>query len=392
MKTSILTGLLIVIAATSSLQASDRATWGEVKRGLRSADPLPGKMAVPQITVMTRNLYLGTDIDPVVEALASGDPQRIAQAVTAAWNNILANDFATRAQGLADEIQRHQPDVIGLQEVTTFTFLTSPPPGLPPVIDYLGLLLWELQQRGLAYYPAVSIENLRVPLPVPLGPSVGVIEYADREVILARADVIASNPQAGSYGAFVDIPGILQVKRGWVAVDAAIGGQGVRVMSTHLETRSFTPIQEAQAAELIGIAAPSSLPVILLGDFNSGPRAGGETGTQTYPMLLEAGFVDVWPRANPPADGFTCCHDELLGNPSVAFDRRIDLILVRDGRRTAPRSTVVAASHAQVVGDELAVLARYGLWPSDHAGVVASLRLPPAGRHPDTGGLAATGR
>ena len=330
---------------------------------------------VPQIKVMTRNLYLGTDIDPLVGALASGNPGLIAAASTQAWNNIAATDFLNRSGALADEIAAANPDLVGLQEATRFVLATQ---GGPVVIDFVGILLAQLQARGAVYMPVSSIQNIAVTLPVP---GIGLLDYSDSEVILARSDVLTTNSQSGQYGVFVAIPGVLEIRRSWVSVDAGIGGQMVRVISTHLETSSYPPVQEAQAAELIGIAAAAELPVVLVGDFNSGPRISGGTGTQTYPLLVDAGFIDVWSRANKRADGFTCCHAELLDNPVADFNRRIDLILVRDASRTAPQATVVANARAEVVGADAAVLGAYGLWPSDHGGVVGSFRLPPAGRN-----------
>jgi hypothetical protein len=52
--------------------------------------------------VMTRNLYLGADLDPVITALAAG--QSPVPAASSAWATVQATDFPTRAIALADEI------------------------------------------------------------------------------------------------------------------------------------------------------------------------------------------------------------------------------------------------------------------------------------------------
>src|SRR2546427_5415495 len=69
------------------------------------------------ITVMTRNLYIGADVDQVIGALASPDPNDDVPALLAAIAVLQRTDFPTRAGALADEIARARPHVVGLQEV-----------------------------------------------------------------------------------------------------------------------------------------------------------------------------------------------------------------------------------------------------------------------------------
>ena len=52
---------------------------------------------------------------------------------------------------------------------------------------------------------------------------------------------------------------------------------------------------------------------------------------------------------------------------AAGFDHRIDLIFSKPALR---------ALKGQVVGKRLSDRAANGLWPSDHAGVVLTLRLP----------------
>ena len=69
----------------------------------------------PKLTVLTRNIYQGTDLTNVVTATTF--PGFVA-AVTQDWGNVVATDFPARARALAAEVRQVRPDVIGLQEVS----------------------------------------------------------------------------------------------------------------------------------------------------------------------------------------------------------------------------------------------------------------------------------
>ncbi len=79
------------------------------------------------VNTMTRNLYLGADLGPAI-----GAPSL--EAFVAANGQILrevtANNFPLRARGLAQEILRTKPDLVGLQEVALWR---TAPPSLEPV-------------------------------------------------------------------------------------------------------------------------------------------------------------------------------------------------------------------------------------------------------------------
>ena len=64
-------------------------------------------------TVMTRNLYLGADLNPIFFAIASGDPELIGQATFLVYENALASNIPGRAAVIAQEIAANQPEVIG---------------------------------------------------------------------------------------------------------------------------------------------------------------------------------------------------------------------------------------------------------------------------------------
>ena len=156
-------------------------------------------------------------------------------------------------------------------------------------------------------------------------------------------------------------------------MDAQVRGTRFRFVSTHLDgdCLPFTSaIQQAQAAEILAGPADTDLPVVLAGDLNS-PADG--TGV-TYDSLLATGFSDAWTDAGS-GPGLTCCQADDVLNAVSALDRRIDVVLFRAG--TPPRGILspMTATAAEVVGDVPGDRTPSGLWPSDHAGVVATLRL-----------------
>jgi len=70
---------------------------------------------------------------------------------------------------------------------------------------------------------------------------------------------------------------------------------------------------------------------------------------------------------SPATDpGFTCCFDALVTDENATLDSRIDLVVV---------DKEVDAKWTDVVGEELSDMTASGLWPSDHAGVVARLKI-----------------
>ncbi|MEJ2104624.1 MAG: hypothetical protein P8X47_08615, partial [Ignavibacteriaceae bacterium] len=71
----------------------------------------------------------------------------------------------------------------------------------------------------------------------------------------------------------------------------------------------------------------------------------------------------------------TASHDPDLRNTTVKLDHRIDFIMVRSNVWLFNRQ-VIGPVLAFVVGDELRDMTPSGLWPSDHAGVIARLQIP----------------
>lgn len=304
-----------------------------------------------QITVETRNLFVGFD----AAALLSG-------AITPAdaWATILASDPAGRAERWADEIAEAQPDVVGLQEASLFRTgpLLDPAPATTVAFDFVTLLVDALAERSLTYVPIATVENLEAEVPV--GPPYLIdVRLTDRDVLLVRVDpqtgrLNVLDAQTGNYSASLTVGGIT-LTRGWVSTDVKLHGRIVHIVNTHLEAFA-EPVRFAQASELLAGLGANLGPTILIGDFNSGPPA----PSPTY-GLLTGQFDDVWSTVGQ-GPGLTCCHDDLT--TAIPYDQRIDLVLVRGG---------VSPVSAHVIGDVPG--ANFPFFPSDHAGVVATVEI-----------------
>ena len=84
-----------------------------------SAEPMNRNETNGPIVAMTRNMYIGADVDRVIAALSglSGEDPQVALA--AVLQEFVVTDLPTRLGALAEEIARERPHVVGLQEVST---------------------------------------------------------------------------------------------------------------------------------------------------------------------------------------------------------------------------------------------------------------------------------
>jgi len=88
--------------------------------------------------------------------------------------------------------------------------------------------------------------------------------------------------------------------------------------------------------------------------------------------------VDTWTRNINPFEGNGLTNAESyfdLTDPTRVFDQRIDFIFARNNIPFLDEPAIGPVV-ATVVGDAQRDRTRSGLWPSDHAGIVARLYLP----------------
>jgi endonuclease/exonuclease/phosphatase family metal-dependent hydrolase len=337
------------------------------------------------VGTMTRNLYLGADLTP---AITAETPEEFVAANGQILREVTANDFPTRAEGLADEILDARPDLVGLQEVALwrtapvdFEVLTKGPSATTVRYDYLQELLAELNQ-GKPSYEVVVVQDefdLEAPADEDGDPATGPMgadingRLTMRDVILARrgAGVQTWNEQGANFNTLLTVPILngtssLTIKRGWTATDAKVrGSHPFRFVNTHLE--AFQPlIRAAQAGELVAPTGPatSDLPVVLLGDLNSDDDTVEGEDRLAYEALLAAGMVE-----RSTNDPLSCCLKSSLlavgkGGSEADFDHQVDHVMTRDPEEITLKSSSV--SGIQPVN---------GFWNSDHAGLFSALRF-----------------
>jgi endonuclease/exonuclease/phosphatase family metal-dependent hydrolase len=381
---------------------------------------LPGAAAAKQkqgnkgkghvVNVMTRNLYLGADLAPAISASGLG---AFTEATGQILREVTANDFPVRAKGLAQEILKKKPDLVGLQEVALWR---TGPPSLEPFLntaavptastvryDYLKELLAQLNKgssgkgkgkgkakaKGKVHYKvAVSQDEFDFEAPADEngqpgdGPN-GAIPNAEingrltmRDVILVRtgSGVTFKHPRSGHFSHLltVTLSGVsLNVTRGWTAIDAKVrGSKTFRFVNTHLEAfddaGQVPSIRALQAAELVAPGGPATtkLPVVLVGDLNSDDDTVEPGDQQAYRALLEAGM-----RERSTNDPLGCCLKSSLlaegaGGSVTDFDHQVDHVMTRDPEIVKLKSSSVTG--LQPVN---------GFWDSDHAGLFSSLRF-----------------
>jgi endonuclease/exonuclease/phosphatase family metal-dependent hydrolase len=346
-----------------------------------------------EVRVMTRNLYLGADLTPAIEAQ---NREAFIEANGKILRDVTANNFPVRAKGLAKEILDKKPDLVGLQEAALWR---TGPPSLEPLLntgakptatavryDYLKELLARLNKGKKRYRVAVVQDEFDFEAPanengLPNDGPNGVIKDAEvngrltmRDAILIRlgAGVTFKHKRMGHFANLlvVKVSGVnVTVTRGWVAIDAKVRDSGpFRFVNTHLE--AFDPATEVpsirarQAAELVAAGGPATnrLRVVLLGDLNSDDDTVEAGDQQAYRTLLKAGM-----RERSTAKPLSCCLKSSLlaleaGGSVADFNHQVDHVMTRDPKEVKLKSSSVTGRQPL-----------NGFWNSDHAGLFSAL-------------------
>ena len=331
-----------------------------------------------QITVMSRNMYVGANVDPVLDALLTGG--NVQAAFAAALAEFQRTDYATRIRGIADEIARNRPYVIGLQEAYNLDVIPAALglPGDPFSLNFPGDLQAALAARGLNYVVA-GISTLT---DATLGG--GAVHLVDHDMLLIDPAHVTLGA-GGFWKTFehnlLDPPFPIQpppiaVLRGYIVQPALVEGIPTLLVNSHTEAGNkpgLDMLRYAQAAEL-AIVTSSAPNVILMGDLNDIP------GSLLYGVLAGAGLTDVWAAMRPGVAGFSCCMLPDLSNRLPTLDQRIDYVWTRGfaGPSGKPQGQVTLTSDNP---SGLLAGAFGSVWPSDHVGLVATLLLPASMLH-----------
>jgi endonuclease/exonuclease/phosphatase family metal-dependent hydrolase len=343
-----------------------------------AAPPLERPNADRNLTVMTRNLYLGADLGQAIGAAIDGDLAGILLAVEETWQRVVATDYPARAKAIAAEIADKKPALVGLQEAVLWRSQTPADgmetPATHVEYDFIGLLLHELAENGVRYEVAAVDVTSDVEMPrLDGGYPFEDVRLTDRDAILVRSDLAGremklTNVQSAVFDTRIPIlPGI-DLLRGWSSVDVNFRGRRFRFVNTHLEAE-LEIVRVAQAYELLAGPLATTLPLLVVGDFNS--DGDGVVDPAAYQLIREAGFADTWADVHPGDPGYTCCQEELLTNSVSLLDQRIDHVFSLGA---------FERKSASIFGDDPSDRVFDGsvtLWPSDHAGLAATFNVDP---------------
>jgi len=354
-------------------------------------------------SLITQNQYLGTSVQNLVRVFVSNaNAATKNSALIVAIGQVKNSNTAERLFTQAETIIERMPHVVALQEVVKIScssidrdnsiareFCADNFPqstDLSQSIDHLDITMKVLETVG--YNVAGIVENSKVSLPVSIDSDIypdAMITLLDRDVLLTRADLVAEAVAFDCAPGLVSMNGcnyisgysplqpLLEnswIARGYVAIDFQLNQRKWRVINTHLEVQGQVPlVQILQAKELISIQPLDTDPdvTILTGDFNSPPESAFDTQDSPYKVLVESGFVDLWPLRPGRSPGYTCCQNPDLLNAESQLDRRIDHVFA---------SGSISRVKANVLNNTPLDKTQTNpmLWPSDHAGVYVELR------------------
>jgi endonuclease/exonuclease/phosphatase family metal-dependent hydrolase len=336
------------------------------------------------LKVLSRNMYLGGNTG-LIFAADLNDPIAVFQAAYTVWGQIQATNFPERAVALVDEIQEGAPHLVAIQEIPHFLILDGEfkPTG---VVDHLDILMAEIESRGLPYRIEAIQANTNAIMPTGLDFTTYQvtqwISYTDRIAVLVRNDLPVTDVAQANYQASHTLSENLELKRGWIRVSAEVDGLDYHFVSTHLEVQDFAFIQAAQLQELLGpVMSGLEGVTVLTGDLNSDAAAGpgAASWTPTYETLIGEGFQDAWLLAHPgrSSDGLTCCQAKTLDNSPSSLEERIDFVLLRATDHRGGKNRISGSIKVELLGEAQEDRTHpSGLWPSDHAGLLASLKIP----------------
>jgi endonuclease/exonuclease/phosphatase family metal-dependent hydrolase len=314
-----------------------------------------------RIRVATYNLYLGADLELLLLDGPTGDgPQSDPMAVfDEVRRQLEVTAFPRRVDALAAAVCQEAPDLLGLQEVCLWRADGQ------VLWDYQAELIAALARQGVGYEHVVDQRTFHGWGAVPVGGRDVRLDLVGSNTVLRRSDspVRVETTASGLYGNAFTVPASAfeleaTLDRGWSAARCTTaGGTSFAFVDTHTEAYDDAA-RDIQRDELLGSLTEQAETVVIVGDFNAVPGSIG----------MPAGYVDAWIAAGNTSEGSeaaTCGQAGDLRNEESTLRDRIDYVWVRGARVVS--ATRIGARPEERTAD--------GLWPSDHAGVVAELEL-----------------
>lgn len=326
-----------------------------------------------ELTVMSRNLYLGSDVAVAMKLIPN-----MSKAAQFMWDQVAATDFKKRAKVLANEITQNKPEVIGIQEATRWYCKQHFWSKNEVIYDFTQDLINALNDVGEQYEIAQLSLNGKISLArnpgyqIPAIPFVTMVRdeksfqpifgkdiaacgFEIADVLLIKKSVSTKVLALGNTeyeASYSIIPKFMTVYRGYTWIDLNWNGTTTRIISTHLESiwdEGKIPNAAIQAKQLVNDLATTKVPTIIIGDFNSDPRdpraknspnpgeqpveseqCPAQSPTQinisdinladstcsAYWTMRKAGFTDVGPDATDPKN-FSWGMSALLAGPEI---------------------------------------------------------------------------
>ena len=373
----------------------------------------PAQAADTQVTVMTRNLYLGSDVGVAMDLIPN-----LSAAAQFMWDQVKATDFNKRAPKLAAEVIAQKPDVIGLQEATIWFCKKNAFSKRTEVFNFTKQFLAATKAQGTEYVlaqkdgitalntgysiaavPFVTMVNDPETFQPLFGQDKAACGFEIADALAVRADLASKVLKVGNTEyeqTYTIVPTIMTIYRGYTWADIQIGNSPVRFVTTHLESlwdENKIPNAAIQAQQLIADLMNTDMPVVIMGDFNSDPRdprisddpnaggqptasevcpAGGST-CNAYLLMRESGYKDVGPDSLDPmnntwgmnalltgADPVRLKYSQQLGN-YAGYSDRLDYVFVKNGVEVVS-ATIIGATPPNNLN-------------TDHAGVVSTLLI-----------------
>lgn len=371
------------------------------------------KAESPQVTVMTRNLYLGADVGVAMELIPN-----LSAAAQFMWDQVKATDFNKRAPKLAAEVIAERPDVIGIQEATIWYCKKSAWSKRTEVFNFTEQFLAAIKAQGqdyvlaskdgvtalntgysIAAIPFVTMVNDPETFQPLFGQDKAACGFEIADALVIRADLSGKVLAVGNTeyeASYTVVPTIMTIYRGYSWADIKIGNTPVRFVTTHLESlwdENKVPNAAKQAQQLITDLKETRNPIVIMGDFNSDPRdprisddpnVGGQPAASkscpaggsecsAYRLMFEAGFKDVGPDSLDPRNN-TWGMNALLTGPDpdrlkysqqlgnfAGYSDRLDYVFVKNGAVPLV-SRIIGATPPNNLN-------------SDHAGVVSLISI-----------------